>query len=95
MKSFELLLKKRVKNNTKLSFDIHTLRQTTEVVVHDMFGEVGNKYIKVRDWKKGILFLSISKSVWRNEVMLLRNKLTFEINKKTKQKIIKFIKINK
>lgn len=95
MKTFGALLKKRVKNTSELSFDVHMIRQTAGIVIGEMFGEVGKKYIKVRDWKSGILFLSISKSVWRSEVMLLQNKITFEINKKIKQKTVKFIKINK
>lgn len=95
MKSFETLLKKRVKESSKLSFDIHLIRQTTDLVVQEMFGEIGRKNIKVREWKSGILFLSVPKSVWRNEVMLLGNKMTYEINKKIKQKIVKFIKTNK
>lgn len=95
MKTFGSLLKKRVKNTSELSFDIHMIRQTAEIVVGEMFGETGKKYIKVRDWKHGILFLSISKSVWRSEVMLVQNKITFEINKKIKQRTVKFIKINK
>ena len=95
MKSFEALLKKRVKESSELSFDIHLIRQTTDLVVQEMFGEIGRKNIKVKDWKSGILFLAVPKSVWRNEVMLLRNKMTYEINKKIKQKIVKFIKANK
>ncbi len=95
MKSFETLLKKRVKNSSELSFDIHILRQTTDLVIQDMFGDIGRKNIKVSDWKGGILFLSVSKSTWRSEVVLLRNKMTTEINKKIKQNIVKFIKTNK
>jgi hypothetical protein len=95
MKSFEALLKKRVKESSKLSFDIHLIRQTTDLVIQEMFGEIGRKNIKVKEWKSGILFLAVPKSVWRNEIMLLRNKITHEINKKIKQKIVKFIKTNK
>ncbi len=95
MRSFEALLKKRVKNSSKLSFDIHIIRQTTELVIQEMFGDIGKKNIKINDWKGGIIFLSVSKSVWRNEIVLLRSKIIFEINKKIKQKIVKFIKINK
>ncbi len=95
MKSFNSLLKKRVQNTKKLSFDIHIIKQTTDFVIEDMFGEIGKKYIKVKDWKDGVLVLAVSKSVWRNEIFLVKNKLRFEINKKIKQNIVKFIKINK
>lgn len=94
MKSFNSLLKKRVQKNKELSFDIHLIKQTVDYVLLDLFGKIGEKNIKVKNWDGKVVTLSISKSVWRNEVSLLKNKIIFQTNKKLNQKVVKYIKIN-
>ncbi len=96
MKSFKSALQKRVKNKNKgvQSNDKFAITKVINDILKDKFGEVGLLNLKVKKNENGLLVIKCFSSVWRSELMMNKDKLLRDVNKKLKEKVVKKIKID-
>lgn len=88
---FQKILEKRVQNKKIIQNDKYSIIKGVERVVKNKFGEMGEKFVEVKDYKEGIVWIGFKNSTWRSEFKLYEKELIENINQLLKQNLIKRI----
>jgi hypothetical protein len=89
--NFEKILEKRVQNKKTIEKDKYVIIDGVKRVIRGKFGEIGDSFTEVKDYKNGIVWISFNNSTWRNEFKLQEKELIEGINQLLKQDLIKKI----
>ncbi len=91
---FQKVLEKRVNNKKVVKNDKYLVITTTKKTLKRIFGEVSEKFIEVKDFKKDRIWIEIKNSTWRSEVKLHEKRIIKELNKDLNSNLIKNISTN-
>jgi hypothetical protein len=89
--NFEKILEKRVQNKKTIANDKYVVIDGVKRVIKNKFGEMGEKFTEVKDYKNGTIWIGFNNSTWRNEFKLQEKELINNVNCLLKQDLIKRI----
>lgn len=90
---FQKVLEKRVGRKKIIKNDKYFIITTAEKVLRKNFGEISKKFIEIKDYKEGKIWIELKNSTWRSEFKLYEDEIVKEINISLKNNLIKNIKI--
>lgn len=76
-------------------YNLNYVVENNEIVekYSEIVGQQINKYSKAIKFEKGILFIEVENSAWKNELLLMSEKIKEKINQYFEKEIVKEIKI--
>lgn len=76
-------------------YNLNDVVENNEIVekYSEIVGQQINKYSKAIKFEKGILFIEVENSAWKNELLLMSEKIKEKINQYFEKEIVKEIKI--
>tara|TARA_B100000575_G_scaffold4979_1_gene3698 strand:- start:251 stop:526 length:276 start_codon:yes stop_codon:yes gene_type:complete len=90
MEQLKKVLKKTIENS---GFKNAILQENAVSIWPDIVGKNISKISKATSVDKGVLFIKVESSTWRQELYLQKNEIINRINKKIGSKIIKEIRL--
>ncbi len=86
--NFQKVLEKRVNKKRIIKNDKYLVIKISEDIFNNFFGEISQRFIKIKDYKNETLWIVCENSIWRNEIKLNGKELIEKINKKSKEDLI-------
>lgn len=76
-------------------YNLNDVVENNEIIekYSEIVGQQINKYSKAVKFEKGVLFIEVENSAWKNELLLMSEKIKEKINQYFEKEIVKEIKI--